>query len=548
MVIQDKRSATSFFMPFTLALVAAILFLPGLGARDFWAPGEPIYAEVIRVMFEKNDWLVPTLNDQLFADKPVLYYWLALIVSKLMGGVSEWTVRIPEALGAIGLVLTVYIIGTNFFDQRSGFLAGLILATTNRVFWESRFLRFDCVLSLFLLLGFYFFLRAFINKESRAFYLAAYACFALATLTKGPLGLVLPGLAALGLLAFSRQWTELRKMQLLTGILLVLAIIVPWLIALHFKGHDQWVRDFLLIHNLQNYALEPIGHIRPFYYYLLSLPVDFLPWTLLLPSALIYYYPWRERLRSPATLAWVCWFAATFFFFTASKSKIAYYLLPLLPAVALLLGCYLNALLSEISAATAGTHRILTRASFYLLAAVFFAGGIALPIVSHKIEPGIFNWSLALALIWLVGASVTFVALRKRDLKSVLGVLVLVLVTSLFIGGIEILPYMDRYKSPRPLAEFVKRNVPDAAPVYVFRSPMADFNYYAERRKIIPIESPEEIDKLISDVQPMLYLIINAKDMKYLSGVKNIRRVTQKQIGDKLWLLTAMGASDRGSL
>ena len=535
-------------MPFTLICVTAILFLPGLGARDFWAPGEPIYAEVIRVMFEKNDWFVPTLNDQLFADKPVLYYWLALIASKLAGGVSEWTVRIPEALGAIGLVLTLYAIGTKFFDWRIGFLAGLILATTNRLYWESRFLRFDCVLSLFLLLGFYFFLRAFINRESTAFYLAAYVCFALATLTKGPLGLVLPGLAALGLLIFGRRWSELRRMQLLPGILLVLAIVGPWLVVLHLKGHDQWARDFLLIHNVQNYALEPIGHIRPFYYYFLNLPVDFLPWTLLLPSALIYYYPWRARLRSPSTLAWVCWFAATFFFFTASKSKIAYYLLPLFPALALLLGCYLNALLREISAATADVHWIVTRTSFYLLAAVFLAGGIALPIVSRKIEPDILNWSLALASLWVVGASGAFVALRKSDFKWMFAVVILILVMSLFIGGIGILPYMDRYKSPRPLAEFVKRNIPSDAPLYVFRSPMADFNYYAGRRKIIPIESPGEIKKLaINDAQPVLYLIINEKDMKYLSAVTNIKRITERQIGDKLWLLTAIGALDARS-
>ena len=92
-------STVAEYSPLLLTAVAVLLFLSGLGTRDFWAPGEPIYGEVIRVMFEKNNWLVPMLNGQIYADKPVLYFWLALIVSRLVGGVSEWTVRMPAALG-----------------------------------------------------------------------------------------------------------------------------------------------------------------------------------------------------------------------------------------------------------------------------------------------------------------------------------------------------------------------------------------------------------------------------------------------------------------
>jgi 4-amino-4-deoxy-L-arabinose transferase-like glycosyltransferase len=107
-------------------------------------------------MFDKGEWVVPTLNGHLFPDKPVLYYWLALIVSKLAGGVSEWTLRLPTALGASGVVLVTFLIGKTFYDRRSGFLAGVILATSYRLFWEARFLRLDTVLSFFLLLGLYF--------------------------------------------------------------------------------------------------------------------------------------------------------------------------------------------------------------------------------------------------------------------------------------------------------------------------------------------------------------------------------------------------------
>ena len=166
-------AARSFGYPLVLTVIATLLFLPGLGARDFWAPGEPIYGEVIRVMFEKNNWLVPMLNGHIYADKPVLYFWLALVVSKLGGGVSEWTVRLPTALGAFGLVLTTYQLGRTFYDRETGFLAGLILATTHRVLWESRFLRLDTVLSFFLLLGFFWFLKAFLGKGPKYFFIGS---------------------------------------------------------------------------------------------------------------------------------------------------------------------------------------------------------------------------------------------------------------------------------------------------------------------------------------------------------------------------------------
>jgi 4-amino-4-deoxy-L-arabinose transferase-like glycosyltransferase len=110
----DARKRQYFY----LCLLAGLLFLPALGARDFWAPVEPRYAEIVRIMFLNNEWIVPTINGDLYTDKPILYFWLALLSSKLVGAVNEWTVRFPAALGALGVVLTTYALGKNFFSAR----------------------------------------------------------------------------------------------------------------------------------------------------------------------------------------------------------------------------------------------------------------------------------------------------------------------------------------------------------------------------------------------------------------------------------------------
>lgn len=523
-----------YLAPLALAIFAALLFLPGLGARDFWAPGEPIYGEVIRIMHEKNDWLVPMLNGKIYTDKPILYFWLALIVSKLAGGVSEWTARLPTALGGLALVLATYQFGKTFYDRQTGFLSGLILATSSRLLWESRFLRLDTVLSFFLFVGFYFWLKAFTKKSSANYYLLGYLCFALATLTKGPVGLALPGFAILILIAFSGRWRAIREMRLVTGFILVIAVLAPWLLLLHLRGDDQWTRDFIWIHNIQNYALKPIGHVHPFYYYFINLPPDFMPWTLLVPGALLFYYPWKERLRNPATLGLTCWFAAIFLFFSVSKSKIAYYLLPLLPSLALLAGSYASALF--LPEHRRGYHWKVTAGIFYFLAAILVLAAVSMPIAVHKIEPGLFVWSVVFSVIFAGGALSTFLFLRRQRFEPVLLSLLGVMLSTFLVASIVIFPYLDRYKSPRPMGEFVRSHLAPDSRVYIFKSTMADFNYYAQRGTIPVVTSADELKKITSSDQNA-YLIVNQKDLKRFKFDSMFNAVAEYEIGRKRWYL-----------
>jgi 4-amino-4-deoxy-L-arabinose transferase-like glycosyltransferase len=531
---EEMLGRNSYSAPLVLTLFSLALFLPGLGARDLWAPGEPIYGEIIRVMYERSNWLVPMLNGQLYADKPVLYFWLALIFSKIGGGVNEWTVRLPAALGGLGLVLMTFEFGRTFYDRETGLFSGLILATTYRVLWESRFLRLDTVLSFFLFIGFYFFLKAFTKRGPKNNYLLAYLCFALATLTKGPIGLVLPGLAILALILLTGRWKEIKEMHLLSGTVVVLAVIIPWLLLLHLRGDDQWLREFLWVHNIQNYALKPIGHIRPFYYYFINLPPDFLPWTLLLPGALIFYYPWKEKLRDPATLALCCWFVAIFVFFSVSKSKINYYLLPVLPALALFVGCYTKALIVDKEAE--GTHWRWTAGSLYLFVCLFVLAGVALPVAVYKLERGLFVWSLVTAAVLVAGSISVFVSLRGKQLPSIYLSLLALLLGVYVIASAGVFPYLDKYKSPRPIGEVIRSRLSQNSPLYIFQSTMADFNYYARREQIPVVESEDQLNKVTLSGRGA-YLIINDKDLREAKFSVKSEIVTVHQVGEKKWYL-----------
>ena len=184
---------TQKLYPLYLCLLCFMLYISALGARDFWAPVEPRYAEIARVMFSKNEWIVPTINGDLYTDKPILYFWLVLLGAKVFGAVNEWTVRLPAALSGVGFVFASYLLGRDFFNARTGFIAAAILATTMRVVWEARWAHVDMVFCAFFLFAVYFGARSLFHKGRPHEILFTYLFLALATLTKGLIGVVLPG-------------------------------------------------------------------------------------------------------------------------------------------------------------------------------------------------------------------------------------------------------------------------------------------------------------------------------------------------------------------
>jgi 4-amino-4-deoxy-L-arabinose transferase-like glycosyltransferase len=206
------------YYPLYLLLLCAALFFPGLGTRDFWAPVEPRYAEIARVMFTTGEWIVPTVNGELYTDKPILYFWLILVASNIAGAVNEWTVRLPVALAGVGFVLVTYYLGQALFSVRIGFLGAAILATTVRVIWEARWAHTDVLFCFLFLLSVYCAARALLKKGNPNEILIAYVFMGLATLAKGLIGVVLPGLLIISFVVARRDWQMNSALKLHLGI------------------------------------------------------------------------------------------------------------------------------------------------------------------------------------------------------------------------------------------------------------------------------------------------------------------------------------------
>ena len=206
-----------------------------------------------------------------------------------------------------------------------------------RVVWEARWAHVDMVFCAFFVFAVYFGARALFHKGQPHEILFTYLFIALATLTKGLIGVVLPGLLFLAVMLVRREWRLIFVLKLHLGLPLFFLIAAPWFYLVTRATDGKWLADFIYIHHIQRYTAGA-GHRQPFYYYLTTLPADFLPWTIFLIPALFAFRPYRRRWSDPVVQFFVLWFFSVFLFFTFSDTKRDLYLLPLMPTLALFVG------------------------------------------------------------------------------------------------------------------------------------------------------------------------------------------------------------------
>jgi 4-amino-4-deoxy-L-arabinose transferase-like glycosyltransferase len=516
--------------PLFLFLLCLSLFFTGLGARDFWAPVEPRYAEIARVMFSKNEWIVPTVNGDLYTDKPILYFWFVLIASKILGAVSEWTVRLPAAVGGVGFVVATYFMGRDFFNARVGFYGAIILATSVRVIWESRWAHIDMLFCFFFALTIYFGARALLHKGNPYEILLAYVFMALATLAKGLIGVVLPGLIFFVLMIARRDWRMIVDAKLPLGIPIFLLIAAPWFYLVNQATDGNWFADFIYIHHVKRYTAGA-GHRQPFYYYFTTLPADFMPWTIFAIPALFAYRPYRRAWADPTVQFFFLWFLVVLLFFSMSDTKRDLYLLPLLPTLALLVANYLDA----ITGAKLPQDSLLRWVATGCFA-IIGVSGIALPIAAWVVRGDAFQATLLSSVALAVGGICTALFIWRRvplkALTSVAAMMVAIVISVTY----RIFPYLEQFKSDRPLSQTIKRIVPPSAPLYVYADTMNDFNYYSEREVIPVIRSSTQVEKL-PGFSETSFLLIKERDLKRVPMIPAKWIVATDSTGGNPWHL-----------
>jgi 4-amino-4-deoxy-L-arabinose transferase-like glycosyltransferase len=306
---------------------------------------DTVHAEAAREMAESNNFVTLYANKIRYLEKAPMMYWSVALAYKIFG-VNEFASRLPIALAALALILTTLLIGRHIFDERAGFYAGLIVATCIGVYLFTRVMWPDVMLTLFLALAFYCFLRASeyeFAKPSWAY--GIYFFGALAVLTKGLIGAAFPALIIITYLLITGQIRHLLKLKLFTGALLFFVVAAPWHLLAGFQN-----RSFFWFYFINEHFLRYIGKRYPadydtvpkYLFFTLHL-VWLFPWSLFLPLA-IQRFPYRIRHLNSEEKArlflWV-WLVMIILFFSFSTSQ-EYYTMPAYPAFALLIAHAIN--------------------------------------------------------------------------------------------------------------------------------------------------------------------------------------------------------------
>ncbi|MFN9616554.1 MAG: ArnT family glycosyltransferase [Dolichospermum sp.] len=350
----------------SLLVIGWIAFGWNLGNVGLIDETEPLFAEASRQMLLTGDWITPFFNGETRFDKPALIYWCQAIAYSIMG-VNEWAARTPSALAAMGVIALAFYTVQWYFTKKdelekvtnlprryltAALAAALMALNPEMIVWGrtgvSDMLLTGCIGSTLLcfFLGYAQNNRAIVIANwqfPNQWYLASYVLIAGAILTKGPVGIVLPGLIMIAFALYvGKFWQIWREMRPILGMVIVLVLSLPWYILVTWRNGWNFINAFFVYHNIERFTEVVNGHSAPWYFYFLVVLLGFAPYAVYIPESLVRLKLWQrsywlQKERSQHLGLFVSlWFLGVFGFFTISVTKLPSYVLPLMPAAAIL--------------------------------------------------------------------------------------------------------------------------------------------------------------------------------------------------------------------
>jgi 4-amino-4-deoxy-L-arabinose transferase-like glycosyltransferase len=383
-----------------LVTLWAAVYVSGLFTPALLDDADSVHAEAAREMLLRHDWVTLHADGIRYLEKAPLLYW-GMAASFRIFGVSEWTARLPLALGVLGLVLASYALGRHAYGEEAGLWSGILTATSLGIYIFTRFQIPDALVALWLTLGMLFFLRTLEEEPpSRAACWGLAITTALNVLTKGLIGLVFPAAIILVFLILSKNLRHLGRMRLLSSSLIFFAVAAPWHVLASLRNPSQGVRGFAWFYFVNEHFLRYLNKRVPRDYDTVPLLVFWalllvwlLPWSVFLPQATRdALVRWRERpcaadRRRRAGLLFLVWGVVIVGFFSFSTRQ-EYYSLPPVPAIALLIAGWLqqeNDALPDSRIRRAGR---ISSAILFVFGLAGFAGAMALLLSSRAVPAG----------------------------------------------------------------------------------------------------------------------------------------------------------------
>ena len=312
-----------------LTLVLALAWFGTLGVRPLYKADESRYAEIPREMVASGDWITPRLNGFKYFEKPPLQYWATAAFFSAIGE-KDWVARLWTALTGFAGIALVFLFTRKLIDQKTALMAAAVLAGSPLYVLLGQVNTLDMGLTLFLSAAMF----AFALERWFLFWTAC----ALAVLSKGLIGIVLP-IGTVGLyILLKRDWSLIRRMKIVQGGFLFLLIAAPWFIAVSLRN-TEFAHFFFIQEHFERFTTKMHGRYQPAWYFVPVLAVGIAPWLLPLLPSVGKAFVRKAGFDTPLFLA--LWVLVVFAFFSVSDSKLPSYILPIFPALAVLIGTWL---------------------------------------------------------------------------------------------------------------------------------------------------------------------------------------------------------------
>ncbi|MDH4234229.1 MAG: glycosyltransferase family 39 protein [Gallionella sp.] len=479
-----------------LVIAVALIWFANLEYRYLIKPDEGRYAEIAREMAASGDWVTPHLNDLKYFEKPPLQYWATATAYTLFGE-HQWTARLWTALTGFAGLLLVWFAGLRLFGSEAAGYAAIMLGSSLLYVAMGHFNTLDMGVTFFITLGILALLLAQTQadiKKRRNWMLLAWAGMGLAVLSKGLMGLILPGAALFIYCMVQRDFGVLKRMHWMPGLVVFFLATAPWF-YLVMKANPEFFQFFFIHEHFERFTTKEHGRYQPWHYFIPILLAGMLPWTLLMLDVLWKAVfgkhpggtkPGSTKMERDSKLAdnsfnaerfLLIWAVFIYVFFSLSGSKLPSYLLPMFPALALLMG-------KQVADMNA-------RRLFWLVAPMLplMLSGLALaPFAARLGETPMraqmygeyAQWVIAALLLWSLGVAAALILLRRSSKQGAVLVLALssLLAVQLGMSGYNTIAIE---RSGYPIADAIRPYIKEGMPFYSVRTYEQTLPFYLKR-------------------------------------------------------------------
>jgi 4-amino-4-deoxy-L-arabinose transferase-like glycosyltransferase len=469
-----------------LLVAVALIWFANLEYRTLIKPDEGRYAEIPREMVASGDWVTPRLNELKYFEKPPLQYWATATAYTLFGE-HQWTSRLWAGLTGFAGILLVWFAGLRLFGREAAGYAALLLSSSLLYVLMAHINTLDMGVTFFLTLGIVGLLLAQAQADTakrRNWMLVAWAGMALAVLSKGLMGIILPGAALFIYCVVQRDFGVLKRMHWLSGLAVFFAITAPWFVLV-MQANPEFFERFFIYEHFQRFTTTVHGRYHPWHYFIPILLAGALPWTVLMFDAAFRCVIDGRRGRNSnlpdkifnTQRFLLIWAVFIYVFFSISGSKLPSYLLPMFPVLALLMGKRI----AEMRA------RVLFWQVTPAIAVALALLGLALNIGKLADTPGQIElyphygpWLVVAALVSLAGLSTGMLLLWREKKPVAVAVLALsaLLSAQIALSGYET---VARERSAKHIADAIRNEVKPGIPFYSVLTYEQTLPFYLKR-------------------------------------------------------------------